>query len=920
MKPILPPFQHQIEQISNLIKLYPLEVGEDQAFIISKEWFSQFQKQADLDNFQANPIGPIDNSNIINKDNELRLEKKENEDFLILPPPAWFQLLEWYGGGPSLPIPVRLNSSNQPVAIPFKFCIYCTYKSHDDVPFSVFNLMKLTELENEIRKKFHIKQNKEIRFFAAHQAKTLNKTETIAQNNIYPHCKLFIDYRKQDNAGSNKWYSEKSEKEQKETSSDDESDDENVYYNDDLNQIPGVCGLKNIGNTCYFNSALQCLFHCAPFIKHFFNTLPQNNWTQINSSNNSDSKKQLVITFVELAKDIWSGKYSSIRPVRLKKAIDEFTQQFQGTEQQDAHELLTFLLDGLHEELKTKTSVSTTPLKLGEFASMGLSFADIQASNESWIRHKSQSSSIIADMFQGLFRSQILCPICHQMTTVFDPYMILSLPLAKRNVDISIFIFVPLDYKKPYQKFELTYSSQEEAEQLLIKSLGFATTLVYAYREKIGVETSFIWGFPHKKPNVEIIALEVPSSVRQQDPRRKQQMVQFTQPPNPHSYYPNGTPYPFYQQVSPMYPQMPYTPNYNFMQPIPPPLNPLQNKPNNNGPYYVACFLNIKIRNKTLLDDAPTVITKNASAPFLIRVDNFNISQEELNAKVERYFAFCFNGTKANSTEETSHEIITSFLSDAVLNNEECNLDFTLYGTKIMVDFPSEYYIINHQKRFFKPSPMCNNLSHLFYPVYVNADLITSEDQTFNRDLMFKHVASIDDNNCHVNVSQITLNDCFNLFSEEEILDSCNQWNCKTCHHMVNAKKKIDVWSAPEILIIHLKRFITDNDTFKKIDSHVYYPDVLDMSPHLAGPEKNKKCLYKLFAVCNHYGSLHNGHYTATAKVNPNYFMSNMGNKEVDPEGKFYVFNDSSVTQCKSKEAHSHNAYMLFYQKIFHIE
>ena len=158
MKPILPPFQHQVEQISNLIILYPLEVGEYQAFIISKEWFSRFQKQADLDNFPANPIGPIDNSNIINKDNELSLEKKENEDFLILPPPAWFKLLEWYGGGPSLPIPVRLNSANQPVAIPFKFCIYCTYKSHDDVPFSVFNLMKLTELESEIRKKIEQQQ------------------------------------------------------------------------------------------------------------------------------------------------------------------------------------------------------------------------------------------------------------------------------------------------------------------------------------------------------------------------------------------------------------------------------------------------------------------------------------------------------------------------------------------------------------------------------------------------------------------------------------------------------------------------------------------------------------------------------------------------------------------------------------------
>lgn len=48
---------------------------------------------------------------------------------------------------------------------------------------------------------------------------------------------------------------------------------------------------------------------------------------------------------------MWSGKYSHVMPRHFKMSVGRFAPQFSGYQQQDSQELLTFLLDGLHEDL-----------------------------------------------------------------------------------------------------------------------------------------------------------------------------------------------------------------------------------------------------------------------------------------------------------------------------------------------------------------------------------------------------------------------------------------------------------------------------------------------------------------------------------------------------------------------------------------
>lgn len=85
---------------------------------------------------------------------------------------------------------------------------------------------------------------------------------------------------------------------------------------------------------------------------------------------------------------------------------------------------------------------------------------------------------------------------------------------------------------------------------------------------------------------------------------------------------------------------------------------------------------------------------------------------------------------------------------------------------------------------------------------------------------------------------------------------------------------KLSLWTLPDILIIHLKRFRQVAEHRHKLTTLVRFPlRGLDMAPHLAPgggrwaprrlPESRPRdSLYDLYAVCNHHGSMQGGHYT----------------------------------------------------------
>ena len=58
--------------------------------------------------------------------------------------------------------------------------------------------------------------------------------------------------------------------------------------------------------------------------------------------------------------------------------------------------------------------------------------------------------------------------------------------------------------------------------------------------------------------------------------------------------------------------------------------------------------------------------------------------------------------------------------------------------------------------------------------------------------------------------------------------------------------------------------------------------------------------IYDLYGICNHFGDVGGGHYSAYIKNN---------------NGKWYHFNDTSVEEINKENLLSNNAYCLFYLK-----
>ncbi|KAL1410813.1 hypothetical protein Q8F55_001756 [Vanrija albida] len=167
----------------------------------------------------------------------------------------------------------------------------------------------------------------------------------------------------------------------------------------------------------------------------------------------------------------------------------------------------------------------------------------------------------------------------------------------------------------------------------------------------------------------------------------------------------------------------------------------------------------------------------------------------------------------------------------------------------------------------------------------------------------------------------ISLDDCLDEFSKEETLGQDDLWYCPVCKKHQAATKKLDIYKAPDILVICLKRFGSSRQLRDKLDHLVQFPaEGLDLDERVGErrvtktlnltPEEAKKYgiehstepyIYDLYAVDNHFGGLGGGHYTAFCQ-----------NKE---DSNWYNFDDSRVSKANVESVQSRAAYLLFYQR-----
>ena len=133
----------------------------------------------------------------------------------------------------------------------------------------------------------------------------------------------------------------------------------------------GLCGLTNLGNTCYMNAAVQCLAACEPLAQYLLEcraSVPV-------ADNMASAFAQLLQTMYNA-----SSSQSHVAPHALLTALRRANPMFRGLQQQDSQEFLRCILDQCHENLV--------------------------------VARGSDGRSIISDVFSGILRSQITCFKC----------------------------------------------------------------------------------------------------------------------------------------------------------------------------------------------------------------------------------------------------------------------------------------------------------------------------------------------------------------------------------------------------------------------------------------------------------------------------------------------------------------------------
>ena len=165
--------------------------------------------------------------------------------------------------------------------------------------------------------------------------------------------------------------------------------------------------------------------------------------------------------------------------------------------------------------------------------------------------------------------------------------------------------------------------------------------------------------------------------------------------------------------------------------------------------------------------------------------------------------------------------------------------------------------------------------------------------------------------------------DSLKNYFKTEIMDGDNKINCEICKIKRNCHKHLIFKSLPNILVIILKRFEFDYNTMLKYKLNKYFefPFKLEMKEFLIKNHSEINTEYELTGITIHYGVADFGHYYDLIK---------------DPNGKWYKFNDISVSEfkeedipkeaygekeiyeedsSKEKESGKNNAYILFYTK-----
>jgi len=223
----------------------------------------------------------------------------------------------------------------------------------------------------------------------------------------------------------------------------------------------GLIGLTNLGNTCFMNSAIQCLSNCEYLTKYFFSKYYKK---EINSLSKYSSGGKIANSYSDLLDKLWKQKEKYINPYQFYKTFTSYVKIFGDSSQHDSHEMLIYLLEKLHEDLNRNKSVEKVYIELNEKQD---NESDIEASNRWWETHQKRDNSMIMDLFSGQYKSTLRCPFCDKISITYDQFSCLELPLENKCFSGTSYVINEKENK--IRKINLIFGEDEKFKDICDK-------------------------------------------------------------------------------------------------------------------------------------------------------------------------------------------------------------------------------------------------------------------------------------------------------------------------------------------------------------------------------------------------------------------------------------------------------------------
>ncbi|XP_069557346.1 ubiquitin carboxyl-terminal hydrolase 43 [Brachyistius frenatus] len=646
-------------------------------------------------------------------------------------------------------------------------------------------------------------------------------------------------------------------------------------------KIPGVLGLKNHGNTCFMNAVVQCLSNTdllAEYLglERYKMDLSE---TRMNGVVKGDetrlAKGEVTEQLASLVRALWTLEYTPQLSVDFKTIVSKYGSQFRGNSQHDALEFLLWLLDRVHEDVILASHNNNNKTKAsgkGPGGAEEVLSPDPLPSQQPRVQH-----SFVQEHFQAQYKSSLTCPHCLKQSNTFDPFLCISLPIPLRQTRL---LCVTLVFSTKGQRY---------------LRIGLAVPLYgpVAWLRRMVADEGKI------SPD-QVILTEVYSTGFQRSFFDEDDLTSIAE---------NDVIYAF--QAPPLYIRGGSTRISGFHHSLP-------SSPYSTGPEGQRLASSGTLSSEFLNQGVPVKIlllvcnaagagqqTVRFGPPFLMREDR-SISWDQLQQSIlSKLYYLMINGAQAQNTRVLFNIRVVggsafySYLSPQdgrPLYHPAVDRALKLCGSG---GPPHVKLIIEWEYRI--KDCLFGNIQE---EVVKDAESVRNQQQQ------------------HVQQYSCTLDECFQLYTKEEQLAPDDAWKCPHCKQLQQGMVKMNLWTLPDILILHLKRFRQVGDRRNKLTTFVHFPLAgLDMTPHMVNRKHGAHqspvqpgwkqsgrpdlappdFLYDLYAVCNHHGGMHGGHYTAFCR------------NSVD--GQWYSYDDSSAEPVPEVEVCTRGAYILFYQR-----